>query len=183
MVQVAVGRCREFQGTEANVIKGFVIDTVGLVGILNQLMNRESGIVGFNDGVRYLRRWYDRIRVHNSVGIFFADLGDEQSAHTRSRATTERMGKLKSLKTIAAFSLLSDYVQNGIDEFRTLGVMTLRPVVSSTGLTENEVVRSEDLSERSGSYGIHSAWLKIDEDGPGYIFTTRCLIVINVDSL
>jgi hypothetical protein len=43
--------------------------------------------------------------------------------------------------------------------------MTLRPVVSSTRLAENEVVGSEKLTERTSADGIHGTGLQIDEDG------------------
>jgi hypothetical protein len=62
------------------------------------------------------------------------------------------VGDLESLQAIASFGLFSDYVQDGIDQFGSFSVMTLGPVVSCSGLSENEVIRSEKLSERSGSY-------------------------------
>ena len=49
MVQVSVGWGGEFQGTEADIVKCFVIDTESLVGVFDQLMNRQSGIVRLNN--------------------------------------------------------------------------------------------------------------------------------------
>lgn len=56
MVQVTVRGRRQFQRAEANVVESLVIDTVRFVGVLDQLVNREGGVVGFDDGVRYLNR-------------------------------------------------------------------------------------------------------------------------------
>ena len=38
MVQVTIGWSCEFQCSEADVVQSLVVDTVGLVGVLNELM-------------------------------------------------------------------------------------------------------------------------------------------------
>ena len=63
------------------------------------------------------------------------------------------------LQTIAALGLFADDIENGIDQFGTFSVVTFGPVVTSTRLSENEVIRSEQLAERSRSNGIHRARL------------------------
>ena len=55
VVQVAVGRSRELQGTEANVVQRFIVDTEGLVRVFDELVHRESGVVGLDDSVGHLR--------------------------------------------------------------------------------------------------------------------------------
>ena len=65
VVQVTVGWGGELQGTEigldlanqsellpeADIVEGLVINAVGLVGVLNELVDGEGGIVGLDDGV------------------------------------------------------------------------------------------------------------------------------------
>lgn len=46
------------------------------------------------------------------------------------------------------------------------------PVVTSTALSENEVVWSEDLSKRTGSDRVHGTRLQINKDGTWNIFAT-----------
>ena len=58
---------------EADVVEGFVIDAVGLVGVFNKLMDGEGGVVWFDNGIRYLWRWDNREGVHDSVWVFFSD--------------------------------------------------------------------------------------------------------------
>ena len=55
MVQVSVCWGGEFQGSEADVVESFIVNTVGLVGVLNELVDRQGGVVGLNDGVGYLK--------------------------------------------------------------------------------------------------------------------------------
>lgn len=92
------------------------------------------------------------------------------------------MGDLESLKAIATFSFLSDDIEDGVNKFSTFSIVTLGPVVTSTSLTEDEVIRSEELSERSGSDGVHGSWFKIHKDGSWDISATSGFVEINVDS-
>jgi hypothetical protein len=48
--------------------------------------------------------------------------------------------ELKALEAVAALGLLAHDVQDGVDELGALGVVTLGPVVTGTGLPEDEVV-------------------------------------------
>ena len=45
VIEVTIGGCGEFQRAEADVIQGLIINAVGLIGVLNQLVNRQGGIV------------------------------------------------------------------------------------------------------------------------------------------
>jgi len=89
MVQVTVGRGREFERAEANVVQRLVVDTIGLVRVLHQLVHRQGGVVGLDDGVGDFGRWDDGEGAHHPVGELLTDLGDEQGAHTGTGATTE----------------------------------------------------------------------------------------------
>merc|ERR1719310_1267900 len=65
----------------------------------------------------------------------------------------------------------------------TFGVVTLGPVVTGTGLTEDEVVWSEELTEWTSADGVHGAWLEIHKDGTWDVTATGGLVVVDVDSL
>jgi len=51
MVKISVGGCGQLQGSEADIIEGFVINDHAFIGVLDELMDREGGIVWFNDCV------------------------------------------------------------------------------------------------------------------------------------
>jgi len=183
VVKITVGGGGELEGSEADVVESFVIDAVGLIGVLDELVDGEGGVVGLDDGVGDLGGGDDREGVHDSVGVLFSDLGDEESSHTGASTTTERVGELESLEAIAGFSFLSGDIEDRVDEFSTLGVVTFSPVVSGSRLSEDEVVWSEDLSHGSGSDGVHGTGLKVDEDGSGDVFAAGGLVVVDVDAL
>jgi hypothetical protein len=93
------------------------------------------------------------------------------------------VGDLETLEAIAAFSFLSDDIKDGVDELGSLGVMSLGPVVTGSSLSEDEVVGSEKLTERSGSDRVHGTWLKIHEDGSWDVSSSSGFVEVHVDSL
>merc|ERR1712100_734021 len=183
MVKITVGGGGELEGSEADIVEGFVINAHDLIGVLDELMDREGGVVRLNDGIRDLGGRHDGEGDHLSIGVLLSDLGDEEGSHTGAGTTTERVGNLETLKAIATFSLLTDDVEDGVDELSTLGVVTLGPVVTGTSLTEDEVVGSEELTEWTGTDGVHGAWLEVHKDGTGNVTATSSLVVVDVDSL
>ena len=83
--------------------------------------------------------------------VLFSDLGDKECAHAGSSSSSEGVSELEALKAVATFGFLSDDVEDGVNELSAFGVMALGPVVSGSGLAEDEVVGSEELSVRAGS--------------------------------
>merc|ERR1719389_784134 len=83
---------------------------------------------------------------------------------------------------ITTFSFFTDNIEDGVDEFSTFGVVTLGPVVSGTSLSEDEVVGSEELTERSSSDGVHGSGFEIHEDGSGDVTATSGFVVVDVDT-
>ena len=183
MVKISVGGGGEFQGPEADVVESLVVDGEGLIGVLDQLMDGEGGVVRLDNCVRNLGGRYDGESGHDPVGVFLTDLGDQECSHTGSGSTSERVSQLESLKAITALSFLPDYIQNRVDEFGSLGVMSLGPVVSSSRLPEHEVVRSEDLAERSGSDGVHGSGFQVHKDGTGNVLSAGSLVEVDIDPL
>ena len=54
MIQVHIGRAGQFERAEADVVERFVVDAVGLVGVLHQLVYGEGGVVGLQHCIRHL---------------------------------------------------------------------------------------------------------------------------------
>merc|ERR1712151_846511 len=183
MVQISVGWGGELEGSEADIVEGLVVNAHDIIGVLDELMDREGGVVWLNDSVGHLGGWHDGVGDHLSVWVLFSDLGDEEGSHTGSGTTTERVGDLESLEAVTAFGFLSDNIEDGVNELGTFGVVTLGPVVTGTGLSEDEVVWSEELTEWSGSDGVHGSWFKIHKDGSWDVTASSGFVVVNVDSL
>ena len=112
MVKITVGWGGELEGSEADIVKGFVIDDLNFIGVLNELMDGESGVVWLNNGVRDFWGWENGEGAHDSIGVLFSDLGDEEGSHSGSGTTTEGVGDLESLEAIATFGFLSDNIKD-----------------------------------------------------------------------
>jgi len=183
MVKITVGWGGELEGSEADIIKSFVINGHDLIGVFDELMHGKGGVIWLNDGIRHLGGWHDGESGHDSIGVLFSDLGDEEGSHTGSGTTTEGVGDLETLEAIASFGFLSDNIEDGVDKLGTLGVMTLGPVVTGTGLSEDKVVWSEELTEWAGSDGVHGTWLEIHKDSSWDVSSSSGLVKVDVDSL
>jgi hypothetical protein len=119
----------------------------------------------------YLRRRDNGEGGHHPVGELLANFGDQERTHAGSGSSSETVGDLElharakarqphhplpcpdkqtkthSLQAIAAFGLLAHDIHDGVDQLGSLGVMSLGPVVSGGGLSEDKVVGAEELSE------------------------------------
>jgi len=91
------------------------------------------------------------------------------------------VGDLETLEAVTALSLTTNDIKNLVDKLSTLSVMSLCPVVTSAGLTEDEVVGAEELTERTSADSIHGTRLQINEDSTGNILVTRGLIMLARD--
>jgi hypothetical protein len=195
MVQVTIRGVVQLESPHANVVESLkviscdrllqdrstnlVVDTEGLIGVLDQLVDGKGGVVGLNNGIRDLGRRYDGEGSHHAVGELLTDLGDQEGTHTGTSSTTERVSDLETLEAVAALSLAADDVEDLVNQLSTLSVMALGPVVAGAGLAKDEVVGAEELSERSSTDSVHGSGLQIDEDGTGNELVSGGLLIVN----
>merc|ERR1711898_25650 len=125
VVEVAIGRGGELEGTEADVVQSLVVKTHALVGVLDQLVDREGSVVWLDNCVGHLWRWHDGEGEHHTVWVLLTDLGDQESSHTGASTATEGVAELEALEAVARLGLLADDVEHGIDELSALGVVAL----------------------------------------------------------
>mmetsp|Transcript_21139 Transcript_21139/g.29810 ORF Transcript_21139/g.29810 Transcript_21139/m.29810 type:complete len:311 (+) Transcript_21139:547-1479(+) len=182
VVEVTVSGGGELEGTEADIVQGLVVDNHDFVGVLDELVDGQGGVVGLNDGVGHLGGREDGEGSHHPVGVFLTDLGDKESTHTRTSTTTHRVGDLETLEAVARLGFFTDNVEDRVDQFSTFGVVTLGPVVTGSGLSEDEVVRAEDLAKRTGTDGVHGTGLEVHKDGTRDIAASSSFVVVNVDT-
>merc|ERR1712072_1137483 len=54
MVKITIGWGGELEGSEADIVKSFVINAHNLIGVLDKLMDGKGSVVWLNNGIRYL---------------------------------------------------------------------------------------------------------------------------------
>ena len=168
MIKIAIRRVVELESAHANIIQRLVVDAEGLVGVLDELVHRQSSVVWLDNGVGDLWRWHDGKSGHHTVWELFTNFGDEKCTHTSTGATAEGVSDLEALKAVTALSLTTNDIENLVNEFGTLSIMAFGPVVAGTRLAKDKVVGAEELTEWTSTNSIHGTWLKIDEDGTGH---------------
>jgi hypothetical protein len=92
------------------------------------------------------------------------------------------VGDLESLEAVASFGFLSDNVEYGVNEFSSFGVVSLSPVVTGSSLSEHEVVGSEELSEGSGSNGVHCSGFEVHKNCSWDVSSSGGFVIVNVNS-
>jgi hypothetical protein len=100
VVKITVGRGGQLQGTEADIIKGLVIQRETLIRVLDKLVNGKGTVVWLNNGIRHLRGWDDGKGSHHTIGVLLTDLGDQKCTHTGTSTTTHGVGELETLKAV-----------------------------------------------------------------------------------
>merc|ERR1712232_863921 len=111
MVQVTVSGGGQLQGAEADVVESLVVEQEAFVSILNELVEAEHGVVGLDDRVRHFGTGDDGERLHDTVRVLLADLGDEQGAHATPGAATEGMAHLEALETVTSLGFFPHHVE------------------------------------------------------------------------
>ncbi len=183
MVEISVGGGGELEGSEADVVEGFVVNNLNFISRIDEEMDRKSSVVGLNDGVGDLRGGENGEGLDDSVLVLFSDFADKEGSHSGSCSSSEGVGDLESLKAVATFGFLSDDVEDAVDQFGSFSVVTFSPVVSSSSLTEDEVVGSEELTVGTSSDGVHSSGLQVHKDGSGDVSASSGFVEVDVDSL
>ncbi|VEU45267.1 unnamed protein product [Pseudo-nitzschia multistriata] len=183
VVKIAVSGVRKLESTEANVIKCFVIKSERLVGILNKLVNGKGGIVRLDNSIGNLGGRDDTVCADDTIRVFLLDLGNKKGSHTGSGTSSHRVSDLETLKDFASFGLLANGFHDVVYEFCSLCVMTLGPVISSSALSEDEVIGTEKRSVCSTSNGVHGSGFQIGKNGTGNISSFLPFVEVNANSL
>jgi len=168
-IQVGVGGALDVQVATADVVKGFVVDLVGDVGVLEERMDAQHGVVRFNNGGGDLWATPDG---EGDLGLFAVidrEALKQQAAETRTGTATNSVEQQKSLKTSAIVGELANAVEDQIDNLFTDGVMATGEIVASIFLAGDQLLGMEQLSVGTGTDLINDGWLQINEDGTGHV--------------
>jgi len=174
-VKVGVGWSLDIEVSSADIINGFVIDHDGDIGVLEEGVSGEDGVVWLNNGGGDLWGWIDG---ESELGFFTVIDGkslEEERSETGTGSSTDGVEDEETLETSALIGKLSDSVEAEINDFLTNGVMSSGEVVGSIFFTGDELLWMEQLSVGSGSDLIDNGWFEIEEDGSWDVFTSTSL--------
>jgi len=174
-VEVGVGGSLDVEVSSADIVDGFVVEHDGDIGVLEERVGGEDGVVRFNNGGGDLRGGVDGESELGFLTVIDGESLEEERSETGSSTTTDGVENEETLETSTLVSKLSDSVETEIDDFFTNGVVTSGEVVSSILFTRDELLWVEELSVGTGSDLIDDSWLEIEEDASWDVLSSTSL--------
>lgn len=93
-----------------DVVESFVVNVEGFVGVFDKLVNGESSVVRFNDGVRDFGGGNNREGSYYVVGEFFMDFGDKECIYIGIGIIIEGVSDLEVLEVVVVFGFMVDNI-------------------------------------------------------------------------
>jgi len=182
-VQVGVGGALNIEVAAADIVDGLVVEHDGDIGVLEEGVSGEDGVVWLNNGGGDLWGWVDGESELGLLSVINGESLEEERSETRSGTSTDGVEDEESLETSALISELSDSVEAKINNLLTNGVVTSGEVVGGILLSGDELLWVEELSVGSGSDLINNGWLEIEEDSSWDVLASTSLREEGVESI
>jgi hypothetical protein len=130
-VQVGVGWSLDIEVSSADIINGFVIDHDSNIGVFEERVGGEDGVVWFNNGCGDLWGWIDGETELGFLTVIDGKSFEEEGTKTRSGTTTDGVEDDETLETSALIGKFSNSIETEINDFFTDSVMSSGEVVGS----------------------------------------------------
>jgi hypothetical protein len=182
-VKVGVGWSLDIEISSADIINGFVIDHDGNIGVLEEGMGGEDGVVWLNNGGGDLWGWVNGESELGFLTVIDGKSLEEKGSETGTGSSTNGVEDEETLETSTLIGKLSDSIEAEIDDFFTDGVMSSGEVVGSIFFTGDKLLWMEQLSVGSGSNFIDNGWFEIEEYGSWDVLTSTGLGEEGVESI
>ena len=76
----------------------------------------------------------------------------------------------------------ADHIPDRVNQFGTVGVMSIRPIIACTGLPKDEVVYPEGLAKGARADDVHCPWLEVHQDDTWHIASSSCFVEVDIDA-
>jgi len=182
-VQVGVGGSLDVEIAAANIVHGLVVEHDGDVGVLEEGVGGEDGVVGLNNGGGDLGGWVDGESELGLLAVIDGKSLEEEGSETGAGTATNSVEDEETLETSALIGELADSVEAEIDDLLTDGVVTSGEVVGGILLTGDELLGVEQLSVGAGTDLIDNGGFEIEEDASGDVLTSTSLGEEGVESV
>eukprot|EP00760_Papus_ankaliazontas_P018112 PhM_4_TR17429/c0_g1_i1/m.78134 len=189
-VEVGVGGALDVEVPSANIINCLVIKHDGDVGVLEERVRREDGVVGLHDGSRDLGRGVDREAELGLLAVVHGQALQEEGAEAGARAAADGVEHEEALQTRAVVSELADAVEAEVDDLLADRVVAAGVVVGGVLLAGDQLLGVEQLAVRARADLVHDGGLEVEEHGAGDVLAGARLgeegvegIVLDADGL
>jgi len=182
-VQVGVGWSLDIEVAAADIVDGLVVEHDGDIGVLEEGVGGEHGVVWLNDGGGDLWGWVDGESELGLLSVVDGESLEEEGSETGAGTTTNGVEDEEALETSALIGELTDSVEAEINNLLTDGVVTTGEVVGGILLTGDELLGVEELSVGAGTDLIDDGGFEIEEDSAGNVLASTSLGEEGVESI
>merc|ERR1719171_1034751 len=174
-VEVSVGGALNVETATADVVEGLIVEHDGNVGVLEEGVGGEHGVVGLHNGGGHLGR---RVHAEAELGLLTVVDGktlEEEGAETGTGTATDGVEDHEALEASALVGELAKAVEGEVNNLLTHGVMATGIVVSRILLTGDELLGVVELTVGTGTNLIDHGGLEVEVDATGHVLAGTSL--------
>ena len=151
----------------AQIIDRFVVEHRGDVGVLEEGVGGEDGVVGLDDGGGDLGRGVDGVAQFGLLAVVDGEALEEEGAETGAGAATDGVEDEEALEAGAVVGELADAVEAEVDDFLADGVVAAGVVVGGVFLAGDELLGVEELAVGAGADLVDDGGLEVEHNAAG----------------
>merc|ERR1711968_187093 len=174
-VEVGVGRALDVEAATADVGEGLVVKHDGDVGVLEEGVGGEHGVVGLDDGSRDLG---GRVGTEAKLGLLAVvdrEALEEEGAEARPGTATDGVEAHEALEASALVRELPDAVEGEVNNLLANSVMAAGVVVGRILLAGDELLGVVELAVGASANLIDHGGLEVEEDGARHVLASASL--------
>lgn len=175
-VQVAISRTRNIQSTVADVVDGFVVEQESAVGVLQQGVGRQDGVVGLDDSSGDLGRRIDAEVKLGLLAVVDGQALEQERAEAGAGTTANGVEDHEALEAVALVSQLADALEDEVDLLLADGVVTTGVVVGGVFLARDKLLGVEELLVLARADLVNDGRLQIGHDSTRNILAGASLL-------
>merc|ERR1719253_22158 len=167
----------------ADVVDGFVVQHDGDVGVLEEGVCGQNGVVRLDNSGGHLRGRVDCESELGLAAIVDGQAFQDQGTETGTGTPTDGVEDEETLEAGAVVCQLTDAVQDEVDNFLADGVVATGVVVGGIFLSGNQLFRVVQLTVRAGADLVNNGRFEVDEHSARDVLSSSSLGEKGVESV
>lgn len=164
-VEVGVAGSLNAEVGAAEIVDGLVVEDDADIGVLEESVGGEDGVVGLNDGGGELRRGVDGEGKLGLLAVEGGEVLEEERTETGTGTSTDGVEDEEALEGVAGIGGLTDSVEDEVDDLLADGVATTGEVVGGVLLAGDELLGVVHVLVGTSADLVNDGGLEIDENG------------------
>ena len=153
-VEISVGGSLDVQLSSADIIDGLVVQHHSDIGVFQQRVSGEDGVVRLNDSSGDLGRRIDGEAHLGFLAVVHGESLQQETAQSGAGSTSDGVEDHEALESSTVVSELSDSVEAQVHDFLADGVMSSGEVVGGIFFSADQLFGVEQLSVGARSHFI-----------------------------